>query len=446
MISLKIRIAAAVQIVSLLSLGTSTVRPNLTATLNVDTPKVRSAEGLVTVSFDLPTATVKVLFPDDMMAGDTISGTVIAESKAGSARDEASGTDTLQGVVVDLGNKQTVSVCDPCTALRSFVIPHVFEQKGGLMKISLVQPGRSAITANVPVQPSAVLTTWDPNIPPFAQSGRPATVYGPFDGNSSNTQCNLGSQPAAILAESPRKAVFKTPTNMTGPVQMSVSDKGKTANGQVRILSVQLTSPKTDLNRGEKTNVHMEIKGLKGESQVVPFRIVTTGTANMQGGNVQDIAIQPSQISATGSFIRDFALTGTSTGVFSVTATVATQNPVAGGQSKCKCECELAPTPILTAGKRSSEGGAENSFSANVAKASCNGNRCSVAKKTYAWSIGAGSTATYTIVGDSESDEKLSLDVTKKGTVELTVTVTVKCSDGTTCSATGTKTFTVDTK
>ncbi len=139
-------------------------------------------------------------------------------------------------------------------------------------------------------------------------------------------------------------------------------------------------------------------------------------------------------------------MTGTATGVFSVTATVNAPNPVAGGQSNCKCECELAATPIVTAGKRPSAGGSENAFAANVAKASCNGNRCSVAKTTYAWSVGAGSTATYTVVGGITDGEKLSLDVTKKGTVELTVTVTVKCSDGTTCSATGSKTFTVDTK
>lgn len=446
MTRLRVRIAAVVQLISLLSFGTSTVMPNLRAALNKDIPKVTSAEGLHTVSFDLPAATVKVFLPDDMAAGDTISGTVIAEPKAGYVQDNSPNSETLTGVVVEVGDKQKVSVCDPCSTLRSFVMPHVLEQKGRLMNISLVQPGKAPVTTSVPVQPSAAPLTWDPNMPPFAQTGRPATISGAFDGNSDNTQCTVGKQPAAILAESPRKAVFKTPTNILGPIKMSVNENGKTTTGEVRVLSVHLSSPKTNLKRGEKTNVHMEIKGLKGESRAVPFRIVTTGTANTQGGNTQDITIMPNQVSATGSFVRDFTLTGTSTGVFSVTATVNPPNPVAGGQSNCKCECELAPTPIVTAGKRSSAGGAENSFSANVAKASCNGNRCSVAKKTYAWSIGAGSTATYTIVGDSASDEKLSLDVTKKGTVELTVTVTVKCSDGTSCSATGTKTFTVDTK
>ncbi len=395
--------------------------------------------------FDLPQAKITVYLPDDIVAGDTISGTVLAEPKPGYVQDNSPNSETLTGVVVDLGDKQTVSVCNPCSALRSFVLPHVFEQKGRLMNVSLSQPGRSPIKAAVPIQPSAVLSTTDPNIPPFAQTGRPATITGPFDGNSGNTQCTVGTQQVAILAESPRKAIFRTPSDITGPVKVSVTDNGKTSTGDMRILSVKLSSPKTNLTGGEKTNVHMEIKGLKGERRGVPLRVVTTGSANTQGGNVQDITIMPGQIRSDGTFVRNFALTGTSTGVFSVTATVNVPNPV-GAAKGCECFCELNKNPIVTAGKQAKAGGAQHSFTPNIAKVACNGNQCSIAKTEYKWSVGKGSTATYTITGGIDDAETISIDVTKKGTVELTVTVTVKCSDGSTCSATGTKTFTLDTK
>lgn len=444
MTSFRSRIAAVVQIVSLLSLGTSTVMPNFTAKLKGDAPKVTTAEGLHTVSFDLPAATVKVFLPDDMAAGDTISGTVIAEPKPGYVQDNSPNSETLTGVVVDLGNNQTVPVCDPCSVLRSFVIPHVFEQKGRMMNISLVRHGHAPVSTPVQIM-SGVLATTDPNLPPFAQTGRPATITGLFDGNSANTQCTIGTQPGAILAESPRKMVFKTPTNVLGSVPVSVTDRGKTTTGEVRVLNVKLSSPKTNLTRGEKTNVHMEIKGLKGESRSVPLRVVTTGTANTSGGNLQDITILPGQVSRDGTFVRDFTLTGTSTGVFSLTATVTNPNPV-GAAKGCECFCELNKNPIITAGKRAIAGGAEHSFSPNIAKAACNGNQCSIAKTEYSWSVGAGSTATYTIKGGIDDADTISLEVTKKGTVELTVTVTIKCSDGTSCSSTGSKTFTVDTK
>lgn len=166
----------------------------------------------------------------------------------------------------------------------------------------------------------------------------------------------------------------------------------------------------------------------------------------MQGGNTQIIEITPSDLAADGSFTRDFALTGTTTGTFSVTGTVPIGKPVAGGAKGCECFCVLNPNPIVTAGKRKIAGGAQHAFSPNVSKAACNGNQCSIAKTEYKWSVGAGSTATYTIVGGIDDAETISLDVTKAGTVELTVTVTVKCSDGTTCSDTDSKTFRVDTK
>jgi len=404
---------------------------------------VSTGSGLTDVIFDLPQAKVTVHLPDDMAAGDTISGTVIAEPKAGYVQDNSPNAETLTGVVVDLGDGQKVPVCDPCSALRSFVLPHVFDQLGRVINVSLVGPGRNTITKKVPVQPAGVLATTDPNIPTFAQTGHPLPISGPFDGNSSNTLSTIGSQQAVILAESRRKLILRTPGNLTGPVQVSATDNGKTTSGQVRILSVQLTSQKTKLKSGEETKVHMEIKGLKGEKRNVPVRLVTTGTANMQGGNQQDITIAPGQISSAGTFVKDFTLVGTSTGAFSVTATVQANPPTVGSDGKCKCVCEFANPEIITAGTKQVKGGWQHSFEPNMKNAACNGNQCSVAKIDYAWSVGSGSTATYTIVGGISTAKILTIEATKAGTVDLSVKVTVTCSDGTSCSATGSKSFRV---
>ncbi len=408
-----------------------------------NTGAVSTASGLTNVVFDLPQAKVTVYLPDDMVAGDTISGTVIAEPKAGYVQDNSPNAETLTGVVIDLGDGQKVPVCDPCSALRSFVLPHVFDQLGRVINVSLIEPGRNTITKKVPLQPAGVLTTTDPNIPPFAQTGHPLPISGPFDGNSSNTLGTIGSQQAVILAESRRKLILRTPGNLTGPVQVSATDNGKTTSGQVRILSVQLTSPKTKLKSGEETKVHMEIKGLKGEKRNVPVRIVTTGNANTQGGNQQDINIAPGDVSQAGTFVRDFTLVGTSTGAFSVTATVQGNPQPVGNEVKCKCVCEFANPQIITAGTKQVKGGWQHSFEPNMKNAACNGNQCSVVKIDYAWSVGAGSTATYKIVGGISTAKILTLETTKAGTVDLSVTVTVTCSDGTSCSATGSKTFRV---
>ncbi|MBP9664102.1 MAG: hypothetical protein KBD94_05730 [Pyrinomonadaceae bacterium] len=404
---------------------------------------VSTASGLTNVVFDLPQAKITVYLPDDMAAGDTISGTVIAEPNPGYVQDNSPNAETLTGVVVDLGDGQKVPVCDPCSALRSFVLPHVFEQIGRVINVSLVQPGHASVTTRVPLQPASGLPTWDPNIPPFAQTGRPATITGPFDGNSSNTQVTVASQKGVILAESRRKMILRTPGNLTGPVQVTATDNGKTTTGQMRILNLQLTSAKTKLTRGEETKVHMEIKGIKGETRNVPVRVVTSGTANMQGGNQQDITITPSQIGTDGTFVRDFTLIGTSTGAFSVTATVNTNPQPVAGENKCKCVCEFANPQIITAGTKQVKGGWQHSFEPNMKNAACNGNQCSVAKIDYSWSVGAGSTATYTIVGGISTAKILTIEATKAGTVDLSVTVTVTCSDGTACTASGSKSFRV---
>lgn len=405
---------------------------------------VRTENGLTTIAFAVRGGSVKVHLPEDMAVGDTISGTVIAEPQRQPAADDPAGTGSLDGVVIDLGGGRTVPVCDPCSALRSFVLPHVFEQKGGY-QISVVQPGAPKTTASVPVARSQPPAPAGTSFPPIAQAGRPLPVSGPFDGDASTTNCMIGGQPAPFLAESPRTAIFRAPSNVTGPANVSLTERGKATQATLRVVRVDLSAAKTNLTRGETMDVHLEIKGLQGESESVPLRLVTSGVANMQGGNMQTIEIRPNDLLADGTFIRDFSLTGTSTGAFNVTATVPIPNPAGGGQ-KCACECELARTPILTAGKAKIQGGAQHSFSPNVAKAACKGNRCSLLKTEYSWSIGSGSTATYSVAGDSTDSNPLSVDVTKAGTLELTVTVKIKCSDGTTCSATGSRTFTVDTK
>ncbi len=97
----------------------------------------------------------------------------------------------------------------------------------------------------------------------------------------------------------------------------------------------------------------------------------------------------------------------------------------------------------MSAGTRAAKGGGtEYGFEPSV-NTGCSGNKCEVQSIVTSWSIGAGSTATYSVHAGTDKLGKLVVDVTKSGTLELTVTVTVTCSDGSTCKATGSKTVTV---
>lgn len=64
--------------------------------------EVKSGHGLQTATFDTAQGKIRVYLPDDMAAGDTISGTVIAEPKGGTDEERRRNADTLNGYVVEI--------------------------------------------------------------------------------------------------------------------------------------------------------------------------------------------------------------------------------------------------------------------------------------------------------------------------------------------------------
>src|SRR5712691_960765 len=63
---------------------------------------VKTADGLTVVTFTVDRGKIIVYLPDDMRAGDTISGTVLAEPKGSTPDEKAKNQTELQGYVVDL--------------------------------------------------------------------------------------------------------------------------------------------------------------------------------------------------------------------------------------------------------------------------------------------------------------------------------------------------------
>ncbi|MEQ1603348.1 MAG: hypothetical protein ABL999_00615 [Pyrinomonadaceae bacterium] len=403
---------------------------------------VASAGGLTTVTFAVPAGKINVYLPSDIRAGDTISGTVSIEPVGKDPKELASNASTLSGMVVDLGDGQRFPANSSGFKWHQ---PQVLAQNAkSIAKVfELISPNGSHIArAEVPVSTMPGITPSSVQMPKLAQAGRPITITGPFDGDASNTKCSVGGQPLDLIIESPRGAIFRSPTAITGPMNLDLDENGNTASAIVRNVGVALTSPKTNLLKGDKTTVNIRVTGLKGITSTLPLRLVTSGSANMTGGNTQNLEIKPENVAKDGTFSRNFGLTGTMAGGFSVTATVLADNK-AGGNEKCKCNCEFAKPPITGDTTRSDGGGTENTFTPNMKRADCTGSKCSLEGISHSWSVGAASTATYTIHAGSDKRGKLIVDVTKAGTLVITVTVTVTCSDGTTCTATATETISV---
>jgi hypothetical protein len=385
-----------------------------------------------------PEGIIRINLPDDIAAGDTISGTVFTEPKGANEAEKTQNQSVLNGYVIDLGDGNKVTPGKPGFTWTPQILQTPAPSKYLIRIIEVIGRNGSPVSSiNVPISTIVPAVPSNFTLPTLGQTGRPVTITGPFDGDASNTSCNVGGQPAPVLAESPRKTVVQSPAGVTGPTEIKVDEKGTQTSGLFRNVGVNLTAPKTNLTKGEKTSLTVQVIGLQGITGSIPLQIVTTGSVNMQGGNTQNIQIQPAQVMTGGNFTQTFGLTGTQAGGFNVIATVLVGNPTVS-DNKCQCKCSFAKPPIISASKRV----AEYSYTPNI-NTGCTGNNCTVQSISYVWSEGAGTTAKYAVHLGTDKTRKIVLDVTASGKLVLTVTVTVTCSDGTTCTATGTETFEV---
>lgn len=347
------------------------------------TPSSTTGDGLRIVTFDTLQSRVIVNLPDDMMAGDTISGTVIAEPKGQTPEERANNQVKSRDYVVALRPIVDPKSHTPTPPIVIFDLSKGLAQPNGSSKVTetFVAPtkvnvglfmmpnenapigacGRSGslVAINESCSPisqlvftspdQGITVTPSPTIPPIftipilGQTGRPIVITGPFDGNSSNTSLNSATAKSTVqdfekstenvsggfglirpLAESPRKAVFEAPTNVTGPLNMTLKEVNVETKGQYRNVGINLTAPKTNLLKGEQTELKVEVNGLEGLKQPVPLTITYRGVIVMEGGPYQPLIIQPSQVSSDGRYTTTRGITGVQTGGWTATATVVT--------------------------------------------------------------------------------------------------------------------------
>ncbi len=370
-----------------------------TATTQSPTANVKTGEGLTVVTFKVDAGTIKVKLPDDMAAGDTISGTVVAEPKGDNETERTQRVGELKGFaieikppavsasglpraanvnlhdtlvfVADTANNRIQRSTDGGATWQIFAgSPGPGNSTGfthqmptavgdGARGHSLVQVSLNKLTQGTTAPPGQVLVvTTIPNydfpsrkistrregdsfsLPAIGQQGRPVEIFGPFDGNSSNTTINFkrvadfekdaegvsgGFGLIVPDAESPRKVVFESPTNISGPVDIVVKDANAESRGGYRNVGVNLSALKLNLERGERTTLTIEVVGLQGIKDSVPLTLESRGVITMEGGMFQPLFIQPSQVSSEGRYTTTREIRGVQSGGWEATATVVTQ-------------------------------------------------------------------------------------------------------------------------
>lgn len=337
--------------------------------------------GLQRAEFVVPEGKVRVNLPDDMRAGDRISGTVYLEPAGRTEAERQRNLGRLQGYVIDAGgdrqparerrlraylplatfglldvslltssgkplNTASLRAAAPSTAPLGGTGPLIPEPLNpGTSPIARppasAKPGPAPLENPGPLTPDPLNPGVKTEVPPVAQAGRPLPVTGAFDGDAGNTRVSIGGQPAEVLAESPRQTVLLVPPSLSGPSTVQVQDtpSAAPATANTQVVSVALSAPRTGLLRGEQTTLTMTVSGLSGLTQPVPLELTnnTPQVVQLEGGNTQGLTIAPSQVPGAGQFTFTRTLTGVQPGNFDLEGGVVFQaNPNPGKEDPCK--------------------------------------------------------------------------------------------------------------
>jgi len=319
-------IAEALRLIDVPAAGVteSTASLSGTATANVET-----ANGLHSVHFDTLEGTVTVNLPDDTSAGDSISGTVVAEGKGKTEQEKTANQDSLSGYVVEI-DKQDAT---PKQEWSKWVIP-----AAAVVAIPVIlkdRQGREIARAKVPVKPQAPEQPKDKSayeLPTDAQSGKTAQVTGSFDGDLATTAITAAGRAVRVLAESPRKAILQTPTDTVGKMQLDIRERDTQVKCELRTIGVRLSAPNVNLKTGQSTTMTVTVTGLEELQQPVSLVLAnfTPGVVKMSGGEKQSVTITPAEVKGS-TYMMTRTLTSVLPGGFNITAT-------ASGYGTKRCE------------------------------------------------------------------------------------------------------------
>lgn len=278
-----------------------------------------AADGLYVIKFRTPHGLININLPDEMAAGDTISGTVVAEPSGKNETERAKNQAELNGYVLEVAGQRT-TVGDQNFTCN---IPSALTAKA--KNIVLSYQGRSVADTAIPVSPAPPLEPRQFTLPTGGQQGRLIQIKGPCDGVfSPQDYVKVGETILPPLAKSPRSLVVRNTSEVAGPTNIDFHENGVAMQCPFRNIGVQLSAPKLTLLRGESTTLHVVILGLRGITgdQSLELDDTTPSVITMSGGNVQHVTIQPGEVGPDGTYSTERTLTAIMAGSFGVTATV----------------------------------------------------------------------------------------------------------------------------
>ncbi len=321
--------------------------------------------GVRSTTIKTDSGNLTVNMPDDAALGDTISGTVVAEPAGETQQEQQANMDTLEGYVFDTPEvpskvvetepEETPTGKPASKKVITMEIPAAIT--GEIIDLVLRDPKGNEVTElDVPVSPPSTYTPpaapkqGDYNLPEIGQAGRPIEMTGPFEGEIINTEVTIGGKKAKVVAQSPRKTVAETPRDVIGPTNIELRQGYVTVKDQYRSIALRLSADKLTLMKGERTRLNIQIMGLQGLNEPIPFRLVNQSpeVVSMEGGDTQIVNVSPEVVGSEGVYTISKILTGIQPGPFSISARISPEymnvpmpTTIADERDKGdKCECK----------------------------------------------------------------------------------------------------------
>jgi len=183
---------------------------------------ITSQKGLITAIFPTQYGSVKIYLPDDIRPGETISGTIMAEPNGKNPKQVQKNLSELIKYTVSVDGTKTSVPENPesfkwlVSADRKLNAPLELMHVSGYKASTLKYEFKKNLNTSLNMQGCYV--------PSHASVGEPCRIIGAFDGDASNTRCNVNNTDAPIIAESPRQCIVRFPAVEPGIKQVSITD------------------------------------------------------------------------------------------------------------------------------------------------------------------------------------------------------------------------------
>lgn len=197
-------------------------------------------DGVHTLEFDAPGGRVRVFLPDDLSAGDRVSSSFRIYPAGTTARAREKNSALLSGLIIETSyfsapvGEGSVTFEVPKNAGGSTLVFTLVGRDGKRLGGSRVPVQFSKHDARGPEKP----TPYDYQCPVVGQAGRLIEIKGPFDGDFATTDFTVGGVKPFVLSESPRKLVFESPSDVSGTVDLVLSEREVVVNRPYTCLQV----------------------------------------------------------------------------------------------------------------------------------------------------------------------------------------------------------------